>query len=37
VVAAYVVVEIEGTDPERAARHCEMSGPSVDQYGAGGA
>jgi hypothetical protein len=29
-VAAYVVVDVERTDLERAARYAEMSGPSVD-------
>jgi uncharacterized protein (DUF1330 family) len=32
-VAAYVVVDIEQTDPERAARYRELSGPSVERHG----
>jgi uncharacterized protein (DUF1330 family) len=32
-VAAYVVVDISQTDPERAARYRELSGPSVDRHG----
>lgn len=32
-VAAYVVVDIERTDLERAARHSEMSDPSVERHG----
>jgi uncharacterized protein (DUF1330 family) len=32
-VAAYVVVDVKRTDPERAARYSEMSGPSVERHG----
>ena len=32
-MAAYVVVDISQTDPERAARYRELSGPSVDRHG----
>jgi uncharacterized protein (DUF1330 family) len=32
-VAAYVVVDVERTDLERAARYSEMSGPSVERHG----
>jgi uncharacterized protein (DUF1330 family) len=32
-VAAYVVVDIRQTDPERAARYRELSGPSVERHG----
>ena len=32
-VAAYVVVDIERTDLERADRYSEMSGPSVERHG----
>jgi uncharacterized protein (DUF1330 family) len=32
-VPAYVVVDVERTDPERAARYSEMSGPSVARHG----
>jgi uncharacterized protein (DUF1330 family) len=32
-VPAYVVVDVERTDPERAARYSEMSGPSVERHG----
>jgi uncharacterized protein (DUF1330 family) len=32
-VAAYVVVDVDRTDPERAARYSEMSGPSVERHG----
>jgi uncharacterized protein (DUF1330 family) len=32
-VPAYVVVDVEATDPERAARYREMSGPSVEHHG----
>ncbi len=32
-VAAFVVVDIERTDLERAARYGEMSGPSVERHG----
>jgi uncharacterized protein (DUF1330 family) len=32
-VAAYVVVDISQTDPERAARYRELSGPSVERHG----
>ncbi len=30
---AYVVVDIEQSDPERAARYRELSGPSVERHG----
>jgi uncharacterized protein (DUF1330 family) len=30
---AYVIVDISETDPERAARYREMSGPSVERHG----
>ena len=30
---AYVVVDVERTDPERAARYSEMSGPSIERHG----
>lgn len=32
-MAAYVVVDIRQTDPERAARYRELSGPSVERHG----
>ena len=32
-MAAYVVVDVERTDLERAARYSEMSGPSVERHG----
>jgi len=32
-VAAYVVVDVERTDLERAARYSELSGPSVERHG----
>jgi uncharacterized protein (DUF1330 family) len=32
-VPAYVVVDITQTDPERAARYRELSGPSVERHG----
>jgi uncharacterized protein (DUF1330 family) len=32
-MAAYVVVDVEPTDPERAARYRELSGRSVEQHG----
>jgi uncharacterized protein (DUF1330 family) len=32
-VPAYVVVDVERTDPERAARYSEMSGPSIERHG----
>jgi len=32
-VPAYVVVDVEQTDPERAARYREMSGRSVERHG----
>jgi uncharacterized protein (DUF1330 family) len=32
-VAAYVVVDVERTDLERAAQYSEMSGPSVERHG----
>lgn len=32
-VAAFVVVDIERTDLERAARYSEMSGPRVERHG----
>jgi len=32
-VAAYVVVDVERTDLERASRYSEMSGPSVERHG----
>jgi uncharacterized protein (DUF1330 family) len=31
-VAAYVVVDVERTDLERASRYSEMSGPSVERH-----
>jgi len=33
-VAAYVVVDVERTDLECAARYSEISGPSVERHGA---
>jgi uncharacterized protein (DUF1330 family) len=32
-MAAYVVVDVRSTDPERAARYRAMSGPSVERHG----
>lgn len=32
-MAAYVLVDISQTDPERAARYRELSGPSVERHG----
>jgi uncharacterized protein (DUF1330 family) len=32
-MAAYVLVDISETDPERAARYRAMSGPSVERHG----
>lgn len=32
-MAAYVVVDVESTDPDRAARYRELSGPSVERHG----
>ena len=32
-MAAYVLVDISQTDPERAARYRAMSGPSVERHG----
>ena len=32
-MAAYVVVDVERTDLERAARYSELSGPSVERHG----
>ena len=32
-MAAYVVVDVERTDTERAARYSELSGPSVERHG----
>jgi uncharacterized protein (DUF1330 family) len=32
-VTAFVVVDVERTDLERAARYSEMSGPSVERHG----
>jgi uncharacterized protein (DUF1330 family) len=32
-VPAYVVVDVERTDLEQAARYSEMSGPSVERHG----
>jgi len=32
-VPAYVVVDVQRTDLERAARYSEMSGPSVERHG----
>ena len=32
-MAAYVVVDVTRTDPERAARYSAMSGPSVERHG----
>ena len=32
-MAAYVVVDVERTDLERAARYAELSGPSVERHG----
>jgi uncharacterized protein (DUF1330 family) len=32
-VAAYVVVDVERTDLDRAARYSELSGPSVERHG----
>jgi uncharacterized protein (DUF1330 family) len=32
-VPAFVVVDVDRTDPERAARYSEMSGPSVERHG----
>ena len=32
-MAAYVVVDVERTDLERAARYAELSGPSVEGHG----
>ena len=32
-MAAYVVVDVDRTDLERAARYSELSGPSVERHG----
>jgi uncharacterized protein (DUF1330 family) len=32
-VPAYVVIDVKSTDPEKAARYRERSGPSVEQHG----
>jgi uncharacterized protein (DUF1330 family) len=32
-MSAYVVVDVERTDLERAARYSELSGPSVERHG----
>jgi len=32
-MAAYVVVDVTSTDPERAAQYRAMSGPSVERHG----
>jgi uncharacterized protein (DUF1330 family) len=32
-MAAYVVVDVTRTDPERAARYSALSGPSVERHG----